>query len=284
VGTPRRDRHFLEKGLDAIKEDSKRRFNLVLGIATSNGVGRTGGARAPQAAAGIDADRPLSRAAAKACLDLSNRSRSTIARTRSRTGRGPTSRDADVAQAAAPCARRRAHGRALASPRRWSSATDLAARAGAARSRPRGPGRVDEAARDLEIAVNLAPSNRVAWRMLGKILAQHGGALEAERADEALRNALTLEPGWTDLRELRDKLARRRAAGTTQRAGRARPSRRTSRAASTSRPRNGFASAIPSAWAASCSIRRWPTRPVSSRPRSARTRCRASCRPRRWRR
>ena len=74
-------------------------------------------------------------------------------------------------------------------------------------------GRVDEAARDLEIAVNLAPSNALAWRTLGKILAQHGGALEAERADEALRNALTLEPGWTDLRELRDKLARRRADG-----------------------------------------------------------------------
>jgi len=75
-------------------------------------------------------------------------------------------------------------------------------------------GRVDEAARDLEIAVNLAPSDALAWRTLGKILAQHGGALEAARADEALRNALTLEPGWTDLRELRDRLARRRAVGT----------------------------------------------------------------------
>ena len=70
--------------------------------------------------------------------------------------------------------------------------------------------------------MNLAPSNALAWRTLGKILAQHGGALEAERADEALRNALTLEPGWTDLRELRDKLGRRRAAGATQqRRGRA---------------------------------------------------------------
>src|SRR4030095_13045982 len=74
----------------------------------------------------------------------------------------------------------------------------------------------DAAGGDLEGSVNLAPSSALAWRMLGKILAQHGGALEAERADDALRNALTLEPGWTDLRELRDKLARRRAVGNTQ--------------------------------------------------------------------
>ena len=92
----------------------------------------------------------------------------------------------------------------------WARALVLRARALEA------AGRVDEAARDLEIAVNLAPSNALAWRTLGKILAQHGGALEAERADEALRNALTLEPGWTDLRELRDKLARRRATGSTR--------------------------------------------------------------------
>ena len=75
---------------------------------------------------------------------------------------------------------------------------------------------------------------RTRWRggRSGKILAQHGGALEAERADEALRNALTLEPGWTDLRELRDKLARRRAVGNTPARPRPRDrARRTSRAA-----------------------------------------------------
>src|SRR5262249_44043630 len=72
-------------------------------------------------------------------------------------------------------------------------------------------GRVDEATRDLEIAVNLAPSSAEAWRALGRLLAVHGGALETERADEALRNALTLEPAWTDLRDLRAQIARRRA-------------------------------------------------------------------------
>ena len=71
--------------------------------------------------------------------------------------------------------------------------------------------RVDDAIRDLEIAVNLAPSNAGAWRALGRLLAAHGGALELDRADEALRQALTLEPAWSDLRELRAQIARRRA-------------------------------------------------------------------------
>ncbi len=86
-------------------------------------------------------------------------------------------------------------------------------------------GRVDEAARDLEIAVNLAPSSAEAWRALGRLLSAHGGALELDRADEALRQALTLEPAWADLRELRAQLAKRRAVASAAAAAgaRARP-------------------------------------------------------------
>ena len=60
-------------------------------------------------------------------------------------------------------------------------------------------GRVDEAARELGILVQIAPSQAQAWRKLGELLALHGGLLEAERADEALRQALAREPSWTDL-------------------------------------------------------------------------------------
>ena len=71
-------------------------------------------------------------------------------------------------------------------------------------------GRVDEAARELGILVQLAPSQARAWRKLGELLAAHGGLLEAERADQALRQALALEPSWTDLWLVRARLALRR--------------------------------------------------------------------------
>ena len=209
---------FLEKGLEATKEDQKRRFNLVLGLANfERAIGRTVAARARlKPLLAVDADPPLSRAQRKRVLDLlealalDDRAHALDDWPRPEIAR------ADTAQAAA-AARALDTGHAddalaLAEPLvqrypTWPRALVLRARALEA------AGRVDEAARDLEIAVNLAPSDAVAWRTLGKILAQHGGALEAERADDALRNALTLEPGWTDLRELRDKLARRRAVG-----------------------------------------------------------------------
>jgi tetratricopeptide (TPR) repeat protein len=209
---------FLEKGLEATKEDQKRRFNLVLGIANfERAIGRTGAARARlKPLLAIDADPPLSRAQRKRVVDLlealalDDRAHALDDWPRPEIAR------ADAVQAAAG-ARALDTGHAddalaIAEPLvqrypTWPRALVLRARALEA------AGRVDEAARDLEIAVNLAPSDAVAWRTLGKILAQHGGALEAERADDALRNALTLEPGWTDLRELRDKLARRRAVG-----------------------------------------------------------------------
>ena len=74
-------------------------------------------------------------------------------------------------------------------------------------------GQLDEASGDLTILVQLAPSHARAWRHLGMLLAQHGGSFEAERADEALRHALALEPSWSDLRELREQVATKRARG-----------------------------------------------------------------------
>jgi len=71
-------------------------------------------------------------------------------------------------------------------------------------------GRVDEAARELAVLVQLAPSHAQAWRKLGELLAAHGGLLEAERAEQALRQALALEPSWTDLWVVRARLALRR--------------------------------------------------------------------------
>jgi tetratricopeptide (TPR) repeat protein len=212
---------FLEKGLDAIKEDRKRRFNLVVGIANfERAIGRTAAARARlQPLLALDAEPPLSRAQRKRVLDLFEALALDDRAHALEDWPRPEIAHADVAQVN-EAARSLDTGHADSALtitdaliRRyptWPRALVLRARALEA------AGRVDEAARDLEIAVNLAPSNSVAWRMLGKILAQHGGALEAERADDALRNALTLEPGWTDLRDLRDKLARRRAVGSAQ--------------------------------------------------------------------
>jgi tetratricopeptide (TPR) repeat protein len=70
-------------------------------------------------------------------------------------------------------------------------------------------GRLDEEARELRVLTQLAPSDAGAWRSLGEILAEHGGVLEVERADAALREALALEPSWTELWLLRARLALR---------------------------------------------------------------------------
>ena len=86
----------------------------------------------------------------------------------------------------------------------WRSARWLRARA------LESVGRVDEAARDLSVLVQLSPSHAGAWRRLGEILAVHGGILEADRADEALRQALAIEPSWTWLWLSRARVALRR--------------------------------------------------------------------------
>ena len=171
---------FLDKGLDALKDDRKGRFNLLLGLAGfERAVGRTAAARARlQPLLGPEAP-PLSRAQRKRVLDLLD----TIAL-------DERARALEDWPAPAPATARRL----AAEAERFEAAE-----------------RVDDAIRDLEIAVNLAPSNAGAWRALGRLLAAHGGALELDRADEALRQALTLEPAWSDLRELRAQIARRRA-------------------------------------------------------------------------
>lgn len=80
-------------------------------------------------------------------------------------------------------------------------------------------GRLDQAAQELALIVQLRPSHAAAWRRLGTLLANHGGTLDAERADEALRHALVLEPSWDDVRALRAKVAAKRAPVNTRPAG-----------------------------------------------------------------
>ncbi|HMA91735.1 MAG TPA: hypothetical protein VKP30_03570, partial [Polyangiaceae bacterium] len=60
------------------------------------------------------------------------------------------------------------------------------------------------------VLTRLAPSDPRYHRQLGVLLAEHGGLLEIERADEALRVALALEPEWSELEQMRQKLAARR--------------------------------------------------------------------------
>src|SRR6185369_11144556 len=77
------------------------------------------------------------------------------------------------------------------------------------------------------------PGDARAWRRLGEILAEHGGVLEADRADAALREAMALEPSWYELWLLRAKVAIRqgrsqdalRLLDRYRRAGGARPGR-----------------------------------------------------------
>lgn len=73
-------------------------------------------------------------------------------------------------------------------------------------------GRFDDAERELTILLQLSPSHAAAWRQLGVLLAAHGGALDAERCDAALRHALALEPGYFDLWLLRAQVLLRRGA------------------------------------------------------------------------
>jgi len=171
---------FLDRGLEALKDDRKGRFNLLLGLAGfERAVGRTAAARARLQPLLAPEAPPLSRAQRKRVLDLLD----TVAL-------DERARALEDWPAPAPATARRL----AAEAERFEAAE-----------------RVDDAIRDLEIAVNLAPSNAGAWRALGRLLAAHGGALELDRADEALRQALTLEPAWSDLRELRAQIARRRA-------------------------------------------------------------------------
>lgn len=172
---------FLEKGLDTLKDDRKGRFNLIVALSGfERAVGRGADARARLDPL-LSADAPpLLRVQRKRVLDLLD----------------------------AIALDDRAH--ALED---WPAPAPALARAEVARAKAlEAAGRVDEAIRALEIAVNLAPGGAEAWRALGRLLATHGGALDLDRADEALRQALALEPAWSDLRELRAQIARRRSS------------------------------------------------------------------------
>jgi tetratricopeptide (TPR) repeat protein len=212
---------FLDKGLELLKDDRKGRFNLLLRVANfERAVGRTSAARArlaPLLATGAGTEPALTTAQRKRVLDLQDlitldeRAHALEAWPAPAVSAGDRALADDGARALA--AGRVDEARAAIEPLvrkypSWQRSRFLLGRA------LESLGRVDEAARELEIAVNLAPSDAEAWRALGRLLALNGGALEAERADEALRNALTLEPAWSDLRELRTQLARRRAALT----------------------------------------------------------------------
>ncbi len=210
---------YFEKGLDALKDDAKGRLLLRLRLANfERVVGRTAAARArlePLLTLTSDGSAPLTRAQRKRVLDLldaialDERAQAledwptpapTAAQQVEAAGAGSAldAGNSDEAYARLD--------RLVQQAPSWPRARFLRARALEAL------GRVDEAVRDLEIAVNLAPSNAGGWRALGRLLAIHGGALEADRADEALQHALALEPSWTDLRGLRAQLARRRSA------------------------------------------------------------------------
>jgi tetratricopeptide (TPR) repeat protein/signal transduction histidine kinase len=203
----------LEKGLSALKDDRKGRFNLLLRVANfERAVGRTAAARARLEPL-LASDAALTPAQRKRVLDLLD-AVTLDERAHALEAWPAPAVDAVETARADGVARALASGRpedALASADRLASERPTWQRARFLRGRAlEALGRVDEAARELEIAVNLAPSDAEAWRALGSLLAREGGALEADRADEALRNALALEPAWSDLRALRAQLAHRR--------------------------------------------------------------------------
>ena len=70
--------------------------------------------------------------------------------------------------------------------------------------------RFDEAVTELAHLLQFRPGDAEGWRLLGTLLAEHGGVLETDRAAEALRRALVLEPAWEELRTMRAGLLKRR--------------------------------------------------------------------------
>ena len=232
LGAARRDRRLSREG--ARRAEGRPQGALQPAAAASRASSAPSGAP-PRRARGCsrswrpDAAAALARAAQArarpARRDRARRARARaggLARARAEAASWPR---AEVERALDAGARRRPTRRASGASAERHGALPARARAG-------GAGRVDEAMRDLEIAVNLAPSNAEAWRALGRLLAAHGGALELDRADEALRQALTLEPAWSDLRELRAQIARRRAVVARARRRRERRRPRSTRARS----------------------------------------------------
>ena len=240
---------FLEKGLDALKDDRKGRFNLLLGLANfERAVGRTAAARARLEPLLAHRRRPaaVARAAqARARSARGARARRARARARglaaARRRARPTPRRPTAAARALDSGR--ADERARASPRRWSQRYPTWPRAlRAARARARGAGRVDEAARDLEIAVNLAPSNA---RRLARARARSWRSTAARWRRSAPTRRCATRSRWSRPGPTCASCATSSRAGAPSASPQAPPARATvpvgrSRAASTSRPRSGF--------------------------------------------
>ena len=241
LGAARRDRRVPRKGLDALKDDRKGRFNLLLGLAGfERAVGRTAAARARlQPLLGAEAP-PLSRAQRKRVLDLLD----TIALDE----RAHALEDWPAPRRRRRRAPRRAGDRGGVSARRAGARTPGSSRSPSARSRRRARRRRVRDWRSPSTSPLRTP--RPGARS-GACWPRTAARWSSDRADEALRQALTLEPAWSDLRELRAQIARRRAVVSAP-PPRAAPRPPSTRARSISRPRSGSTSAIRSAWAAIC--------------------------------
>lgn len=198
---------FLERALDTLATDARARANVELWLAElqrSLGHGTEARARV-QRLTGTDVPSPVRRRASRMLEELETESRQRILRD------WPEPR-------LPPEVVNRLKQLASASPEqalpvlddliaRWPAWCE--ARWQRARILER-LGRDDEATTDLGVVVQLAPSRAPAWRHLGILLAKHGGRTEAERADQALRQALALEPSWADLRDWRAQVAAKR--------------------------------------------------------------------------
>ena len=235
--------------LEALKDDRKGRFNLLLGLAGfERAVGRTAAARARlQPAAGPRGAAAVARAAQA----------------------GARSARHDRARRAGPRARGLARARARDGAAAGGGGGAL--RGGRARRRrdPRSGDRRQPGAVERRGLARARAAARRARRRAGARSRRRGAAPGAHARAGLVRSARAARPDRPP--------PRRRQRARPARA----PPRRSTRAPSISRPRSGSTSAIRSAWGAIWSRRRWPTRPASSPPRCRSTRSAARCRRRR---
>ena len=277
---------FLEKGLDALKDDRKGRFNLLLGLAGfERAIGRTAAARARLAPLLAPEARAAVARAAQAGARSARRDRARRAGARARGLAGPAIAPGDLAPARA---RRSGRGRAPARGAarrsiRWSRRAPSWARARIARAAgARGaPGASTRRCATSRSPSNLAPSNArglARARAAARRARRRAGAGPRRRGAQAGAHA-----GAGLVRSPRAARAHRPPPRGRQPAG-ARappaPARRSAPARSTRRRRSGSISAIRRASGAIVSRRRSPTRPGSSRPPCRCTRSPARCRRR----
>lgn len=208
---------LLEDGLRRVdrKADPAGFVNLVLGTAVfERAVGRTAAARARLRALAGEAGEavPISPEQRKRLADLAEsiqiqeHARALIDWPEPKVPDTVLSalRDAEAALSADPERARLQAERLRSAYPGWRAPRWLRARALMALDRH------DDAERELTVLLQLAPSHGPAWRHLGRILATHGGVRDADRADEALRHALAIEPAHFDLWLVRAQVALRR--------------------------------------------------------------------------